>query len=308
MIAFIGGDALLNYMQGQFHHRMDVDRLVGGTSAGGDPNALATTLASSIPLFMALAFYFRHTVMRAFFLFTGLGMIPLIALTGSRAGVLALATVAIGGAALSRQKVLILFLAILVMTVGFFALPEQYQARYMRFAEVAENLDEASSGRWTIWFTGAKMAVERPVFGIGAGAFVWAYASGDYGSPQYLEPHNLFIQIAATTGFIGLAVWLTFLWFLISQMLDLRRSIISQTKSSWAGPFINGFLVAIASLLVSGMFGHNLYRYTWYVVAALIVVLFQIAKSQIISETDVPNQVEDEQGSNPALSKGELPA
>jgi len=273
MIAYIGADAFNEYLAGNFVRSMDMDRLVGSTSAGGDPNTLATTLSTAIPLFFALGFYSRNWLAKTAFFCLGLGIVPLVAITGSRGGVLALAAVALGGVWLTRYKLPLLIMVISLGIGGWFVLPKQYQDRYARFSEVTQDLDKASSGRWSIWQRGVKMFLQRPIIGVGAGAFVWANGSGDFGPPSSLHAHNVIIQTAATTGIIGLTVWLAFLILLFGQLRRLIAGISEHPEQRWIRLFANGFLVTLTSLLVVGMFGHNLYRYTWYIVAALVVAL-----------------------------------
>lgn len=273
MIAYIGADAFQGYLTGDYIHRMNMDRLTGSTSAGGDPNTLATTLLTAVPLFVVLGFYFRNWPVKMAFFFMGLGMVALVTITGSRGSIVALAGITFGGILLTQRKVLVLLIVISLGIGGWFLLPAQYQARYAGLLEISDDLDEASSGRWTIWQHGVEMFLRRPLFGVGAGAFVWANRSGDFGPPNSLQPHNLFIQIAATTGIIGLAVWLAFLASLLSRLRQLLISTSNIYEQYWIQLFAKGFLVTLVALLAAGMFGHTLYRYTWYVVAALVVAL-----------------------------------
>ncbi|MEE8577223.1 MAG: O-antigen ligase family protein [candidate division Zixibacteria bacterium] len=280
LIAYIGGDAYMNYLAGNFHHRMNIDRLIGTTSAGGDPNSLASTLSSAIPLFIALGLTFRNWLGKSAFFALGLCMIPLISITGSRAGILVLAALVIMGAWMTRYKLPAILMVIILGVGGWFALPEQYQNRYASFSEVSSNdLDMASSGRWSIWERGLKMYLLKPLTGVGAGTFRWANNSGDFGPPSSMESHNVFIQVAATTGTLGLVVWLTFLGFLVSRLRRLVKAVTQYPDQRWVRMMANGLVLSLISLVVAGMFGHNLYRYTWYVIAGLAVVLSNMVDS-----------------------------
>ena len=276
MIFYLGADAFKEYLAGNYHTRMGVDRLVGSTSAGGDPNTLAATLATSIPLFIAVAMYFRDILRRLAWIGGAFSMIPLVAITGSRSGVIALVTVIMVGISYARHRVALFALVIVIGIAGWSVLPQQYRERYERFGEVTENLNEASSGRWAIWQTGVQMVIERPFLGIGAGAFLWAHVSGDFGASRWLESHSLYIQLAAEMGVIGLAAWLIFIYLLISKLRYLSRRVRSEPELRWMRLFANAITAVIITLLISGFFGHNLYRYTWYVLAGLTVSLYNM--------------------------------
>jgi O-antigen ligase len=69
--------------------------------------------------------------------------------------------------------------------------------------------DVSERGRVDAWRTGMEMAKERPLTGVGAGAFVVAwptFAPGDVG-PARTE-HNTFVQLLAELGIPGLALFL----------------------------------------------------------------------------------------------------
>lgn len=287
MILYIGADAFKEYLAGNYHTRMNVDRLVGSTSAGGDPNTLAATLASSIPLFVAVAVYYKNLLKRTFWIFGALSMIPLVGITGSRSGIIALGAVIGVGLMYTRHRVAALLMAVVLLLGVWTMLPDQYKVRYETLGNVTENVDEVSSGRWHIWKTGLRMIAERPVLGIGAGAFLWAHSSGDFGASRWLESHNLYIQLAAEMGIFGFVAWFLFLYLFMSKLRFLGRAVKRDHRLRWMRLFTNSFMVVIITLLISGMFGHNLYRYTWYVLAGLTVALYNMLPGDVETDTAV---------------------
>src|SRR5260370_13999275 len=67
----------------------------------------------------------------------------------------------------------------------------------------------SARGRLDAWRTGWAIAADRPLTGVGAGAFMVAwpdYAPGDAG-PARTE-HNTFIQLVGELGFPGLLLFL----------------------------------------------------------------------------------------------------
>ncbi len=282
LIAYIGFDAFRSYMEGGFITRMGVDRMYGSTSAGGDPNTLAATLVATIPLLVASGFYFRQWLISSLLWLLALGMVYLVAITASRSGMLAFVGAIAGGIMYSRHKVIIVITS-LVLFVGLWSiLPGQYRQRYMTLEDM-DNINETSSGRVEIWEAGLRMIVDRPIIGVGAGAFAYAYGSGDFGPPRWMQPHNLYIQLFAEEGIIGFIVWFVFIYFLVKNLRTLGRSAQSRVDGLWVSIYCKSFIVSMIALFVSGLFGHNLYRYTWYMIAGLTFVLNRL----IMEKTNV---------------------
>jgi putative inorganic carbon (HCO3(-)) transporter len=280
MISYIAFDAYKSYLSGGFVTRMGVDRMLGTTSAGGDPNALAATLGAAVPLVAASAFYFRSWLLRIILWLLALSLSYLITITGSRSGMLAFLAVLAGGIILSRHKIVLTVSACVLVIAIWSVLPEQYRQRYLTLTDT-EDISTVSSGRWEIWGAGLRMIVERPVLGVGAGAFSAAAGSGKFGYSRYMQAHNLYIQLLATTGIIGFVVWFAFIFHLTKRLRWLIRRARDSADSNWVSLYAFGFLVAMLALFTSGFFGHNLYRYTWYMMAGLTVSMISIVKGRV---------------------------
>jgi len=279
LVSYIAFDALAGYLSGQFVHTMDVDRLTGTTSAGGDANTLATTLVTTTPMLIATALYYRHWLVRSFLALVTLTMTYLVIITASRGGLLAFFSVVFGGIGFARRKLALVVVVFLLSVAAWAVMPDQYRERYAAFAEVTEDINSASSGRWEIWGAGLRMIIARPLLGVGAGAFPWAYGSGDFGPPQMMSSHNVYIQVLATTGLVGFAAWVIFLYILMKTLNETARRARKLPDNQWYVLFRNSFFVILIALFVSGMFGHSLFRYTWYVVAALAASMANIMTS-----------------------------
>lgn len=291
LIIYIAFDALKNYMSGEFIHTMDVDRLTGSTSAGGDPNTLASTMAATIPLIVAMMFYFKRVLQKLAMLGLGFVMAALIVITASRGGLLSFMGTVFAAISYSKQKYLLTIGTVVLIFGAWTVLPDQYKARYERFEEVATDLNKGSSGRWEIWQAGMHMVAARPLLGIGAGAFAWAYRSGDFGPPQWMDPHNLYIQVFATTGIVGASVWITFLVFYIRTLRRLARETRGDPEYQWMSIFANGIFISLIALFVSGMFGHTFMRYTWYMMAGLAAAMNAMWETR--PQTDIIDERSD---------------
>jgi len=109
--------------------------------------------------------------------------------------------------------------------------------------------------------------------GVGAGAFAWANSSGDFGRPMFMQAHNLYIQILATTGLVGFFVWFIFIFNFSKNLRYLMNKVRGRPEHRWIRVYAVSFAICMISLFISGLFAHSLYRYTWYMMAGLTAVL-----------------------------------
>jgi probable O-glycosylation ligase (exosortase A-associated) len=277
LIVYMDLVALHGYYTGSAAFAQGIDRATGNTSAAGNANKLGTTLACTIPFFVLLTVQARRFWHR---ILAGAGTLLLLwgmVITGSRASMLGFLAAMTYFWWISGRRILLGTLGILALVGGFLAMPAQYQERYATVTK--STLDESSSARVATWLTGLEMIADRPLFGVGAGCFGAArgeaYSAG--GRRSYLESHSLYIQVVTELGIVGAIAFFGFVF----QFLRLNRRAADLVKgrgSSWGfeslllTALFAGFLV----LLLSGIFGHSLYRRTWYVYAALGLAIYRI--------------------------------
>ncbi len=218
MIAFL---SFRDYYGGGAIYRMGISRAIGRTSAGGDANTLAGTLATTVPLIVAAYRVYRHALVRI----ACIGLLGLLLLmivnTGSRSGLLTLLAVIATIVWFSRYRMITAVAAVVLMIAGWLVLPEQYKARYETIIDDNRDADAISSGRVHIWKNGIRMFVARPVLGVGSGAFRDANASGNYGPATDMQAHSLYIELFATMGLVGAIVWF---WWLGTMLRNLTRA------------------------------------------------------------------------------------
>ncbi|MBD3331984.1 hypothetical protein GF356_03965 [candidate division GN15 bacterium] len=280
LIGKVCWDAFTGYQSGAFIHTMGIDRMAGATSMGGDPNTLATTIAVSVPFVVATAFVFKQFYWRIPLYGLAGGMLMVLGITGSRGGFLAAIGVLIGGFAFSRNKAITAVVIIMLALVFWVTLPDQYRTRYLTLTDV-EDLNETSTGRWEIWKVGIQMFINRPLLGIGIGAFPTAHGIGAFGGGKWIQPHNMLVQLAAESGILGLTVWLGFFFrYMLRNIKKLRRIGLRDPSKRWAYTYATSFAVSIIALLVAGLFGHNLFRFNWYVIAGLSVAMLTIVERE----------------------------
>ncbi len=277
LIGYIALDSVRAYFTGSYIVRMGIERALGQTEAGGDPNHLAATMAATIPLLLLLAFYKPLRWLRHLSFAGALLLTVTMSLTGSRSGLLGF----FGGLLFVwwrvRHRLLVGLLGVAILGGGFVFLPQQYKTRYATIGQ--SQLDGSSRGRITAWEKGVRMILDRPLTGVGIDCFGTANALGysSEGQESYLEAHSLYVQVPAEVGLIG---GLAFFGFLF-EALRVNRKAVRELRSAGADwqfetTVLQGLSAGIFALLITGIFGHSFMRYTWYVYAALGTTIWRL--------------------------------
>lgn len=107
--------------------------------------------------------------------------------------------------------------------------------------------EKAGSGRAKLWKYGIIMFLERPILGYGAENLEAEYAK--YNIKQD-RPHNLIIQLATTSGFPGLMLYLSG----IALILIRGSKRLRENNSIYLAAYF-----AVIAYLISAMFGNSMY-------------------------------------------------
>ena len=194
------------------------DRLSGIFGAGN--LKLGLVLATLSPFALdAAARRFRAPGWLAMAMLLG----TVILLAGSRASWLVFALVLLGSGwrRFCRRRLLASMLAgVAVIAALAFALSPQFESRIERSLAVLSGdragLDEALSGRLSIWHAAVGMVADHPVNGVGVRGFREAYpryAGEDdfwlaHGQSGALHAHQIVLEVLSETGAIGLLLWI----------------------------------------------------------------------------------------------------
>lgn len=296
LVGWIGGGALYAYASGTYDAnalRNGFERAVGLTTSNGDPNTLGTTLVVSLPL-LVLVFSDPKKFNKLVALVTVLLSVTAVMLTGSRTSFANLCLLVMGFT-LNRKTVKFLPVVLALAVVTWMSVPEKYKERYTEILDVTsgKKKDESYESHRIAREIGFEMFKDYPLTGVGAGQF--AIAAGQEYWPGrvklWLNPHNLVVQLVAELGIIGTICWIAFMMLFLKTLFRLNRELKNDMSQH---PLIRNFpracLFAIAGLFIAGLFGHNLYRASWYQMAAMTAALDHILF-----------RVQIEKGEEPAL-------
>jgi hypothetical protein len=286
--------SLLDFARGNFHYRMGIVRLLGVDSTMNDPNSFAATLvyaAALIPAQWAAGSSWRW---RGFMVFYAMLIAGCVALTGSRSGFLALGLCAVLAILRSRWRYALGVAALVLAPLLWAALPPKLQNRFETIInpDVGPlNAKVSAEGRLEGFTLGVELWERNPLSGCGPGA--WRPAT-----KSLVEAHNLYGQVMGelgTPGVIALAVVIVLFW-------RTARAVGRAYKANgWEPDFIYHLgwclVSALLMLLVTGNFGHNLYRYTWLWYGAFGIVARHIVEQrQALAAEVLPEEEEEPEG------------
>ena len=285
--------SLREYLAGRHTYRMGIARMIGVDRTLGDPNSFGASIVFALPFVTAL---WRAGVGGRFGRYALASYAALsvlcILLTGSRSSLLGLAVWAV--LLMLRLKSRWLFLALVLVSApaAYLALPESLQTRFETIInpEVGpENARESGEGRIAGFFTGLELWARNPVSGVGPGAWRPATRSG-------IESHNLYGQLLGELGSLGAV---GFVAVLAGFWLNLRRiAAVRREHPDWANDLVFQVASAVGMgvllLLFMGMFGHNLFRFSWLWYGGFLIVARYCVEERV-AELEWAAEVEPEE-------------
>ena len=162
--------------------------------------------------------------------------------------------------------------ACIIGWVTFNILPDEQLARFYEMGE-----DKTSIQRMMYWEHGWDMMKEYPTFGVGYFNFIPyydVYYSYDLLFPEPELAHNIFIQVGADLGFVGLGVYLILIWLGFSIPRRAKKRLIAMgLEDDWRVQIARGLALGFLAFIIAGQFVSIVY-YPWmYIHLALSCVL-----------------------------------
>ncbi|HVR70441.1 MAG TPA: O-antigen ligase family protein [Vicinamibacteria bacterium] len=245
----------------------------------GDPNFFAQTLLILVPLAFLLAAEERRPLRRGAALMAGALATAATVLTYSRGGAVALACVLALCLLATRLRLRHAALCLAVLVALAAIVPAGFARRLETFAEFLPGQDEALrpdssfEQRRLLTQVAWDMFLDHPLLGVGAGNYTLHFdeyaqevgsVSREYeGLGEIHYPHNLYLEIAAETGLVGLAA---FTVVLLACFSALRRARAAARAAGDSGSVAlsRGFDIAVVGFLLSSLFLHGHHpRYLW---------------------------------------------
>ncbi len=242
-----------------------------------NPNILAVFLLLTLPLAPG-ALIGCQSIQAAILSFFSLsaGVLCLI-LTWSRGAWLGLiAAVTVFLLLHGKRSLSVLFLLPIPTVAAGLYLPHNL---LNRFSSIGQLTESSSQYRLYTWRGTLRMILAHP-FGIGCGedAFHLVYSlHAVSGTESVMHAHQLFLQIAAELGIVGLVC---FVWILF-RLLRRELFYLKRTKNASARAWSLGLFCALLGTLVMGLFDYVWYRYSlFWLFWGLCAVLMNVTQER----------------------------
>lgn len=282
---WLAGSTLFNYYTEPAYIRMGIQRAKGYTYTMGNPNAVAASLAFAIPFALLWIKDYRKLLVRLLLVCSIVLSVYTVIFTGSRSGMVTLIVLAFILAFRMKHKIPALMVTVGILLSIWTMMPEMYQKRFMTMFEPEEEqwgAEESARARWQGFAMGITMFLDRPFLGVGVGNFApaWYWKYTYKGTHAWSQSHNMPGQLIGELGGLGLIVFGLFFYLAVRQNRRISGFLHRLPRPP---PELIGFKainasigVAFILLMISGLFGHNLYRYNWYYFAAIGVAMESI--------------------------------
>ncbi|MEW6716754.1 MAG: O-antigen ligase family protein [Chloroflexota bacterium] len=311
---FLGTLSIIQYFTGTFENnywgfaQADMQHLAGQTKGYrvtgpiGDPNFYAQIMLVLIPLALDRLWNERKQSLRLIAIWAIVVCSLSVVLTYSRGGFVALAVVAALLLIYYRPKPMAWLITLLVVLVVIQFVPAVYTERIMSLSDFLP--DAASSeqpgatfrGRASELIVGWLMFRDSPLVGVGYNNYPVYYQ--EYSRRVGLDPriaersaHNLYIEIAAETGLLGLTVFGLIVWDSMQGVWLAWKKFKAAQMNDFAG-IVAAFGIGLAGYLVAGLFIHDAYpRYLWILIGIALaiqnVVKNELAVKSFVAENSV---------------------
>lgn len=243
-----------------------------------DANFWGRDLVLFVPLALALATAAGRRSQRLLAAGAAAAMVLGTYLTQSRGAFLALGVGVIVHLALGTPRQRRLLWAAPVMALVLAALPG-VGSRLESVTQVAQAAtgggDQSLVGRVAVLRLGLAMAADRPLLGVGTGNFTLAQPEYQRRDPTFtrrtLAPHNLYVQLAAESGLLGLLSWLAFFGSIVVLALSARhrRQGLPRGPSALPGALVAG----LAAWAFASVFLHLAEFHLLVIAVALVLLL-----------------------------------
>lgn len=260
----------------------------------GDPNFFAQILVIVVPLALVLAWKERTRWLRLAALGAAAATAAATVLTYSRGGALALGAVVLCSLFAARPSPRRLTLGVALLLAGLVLVPGDFARRLGTLRQLLPgqeqvlDLDSSFQNRLLQAQVAWNLFLDHPLLGAGAGNYAVHYYdyAAEVGStaPDYSEvggtryPHNLYLELASETGFLGLV---TFGAMLLLAWGYLRRAELAyfMAGDELHAALASALAIALLGFLLSSLFLHGHFqRYLW-VLLGLSTALAARAKS-----------------------------
>ena len=185
-----------------------------------------------------------------------------------------------------------LFAGLGVIVIAWVLLPSAYKERV--FSPSQYTGSRSVQSRLELQSAAARYFAENPLFGLGSGGFGTQFVHENNQSaalmryyvkyagwqPVFIGTHNMYLQIGADTGLVGLILFLAFIATMLRQ-LYLAENRLRLAGDLQGAALASAVFVSLIGFVFCAIFLHALTQKIWWMVAAaaIVVPMYQMSFS-----------------------------
>jgi O-antigen ligase len=282
------------YHNGRHVWRMEISRMIGVDQFASDPNTFSGSIALSIPFLWFLWKTEEKNSSTWFYLiYAGLALVCVI-LTGSRSGFIVITLGVILALIWNKGliKKMIYLLSAVILSIGLWQfIPAEKQNRLKTIWNPESgpaNAQESAEGRIEGLRAGLRMFSENPLTGVGAGGNNFMGYREAHLDGIHLQAHNLIGELLGEMGLLGTLLFLGQIIVVWRMSGTIRGPSFFGGGEGFPGSSHLGAACrqTLLLLLVSGFFGHNLYRINWLWVGGWAFLRFYLARENLFPKLE----------------------
>ncbi len=247
----------------------------------GDPNFFAQLMLVPGLLGLERLLHERKPILKALAGLSAILSLLTVIFTYSRGALVALVVALILYFVIypPRPAQLVLAAALGLVVLAF--IPPSYYGRALSLQNLLPTqhgfsniqVDAAIQGRASENLTALLMFEQHPVFGVGLRNFPILYQEytqslGLAPSSQTRSPHNLYLEVAAETGMVGLIAFMLIVVLAYRGLLQARRRYLLAGRLEYANT-VTGLAIALTGYMAAALFIHGAYPRFFYILIGL---------------------------------------
>ncbi|MEZ4731269.1 MAG: O-antigen ligase family protein [Caldilineaceae bacterium] len=147
-----------------------------------------------------------------------------------------------------------------------------------------EGTDGSTQNRVAQQFTALYMFLDHPLLGVGTGFYrvnyhYYASLVGMGVKSEERESHTLYLGLAAENGMLGLGCFLAFLYLILHNLVQVRRSSLADNPQ--LADLATSFFFAIIGYLGASIFLHLAFIRFFFLILGLAGAAYQISKTEV---------------------------
>ena len=202
---------------------------------------------------------------------------------------------------MARINPLRIFSGLAILVLAFSMLPNAYKERVLNPSQYTQSRSVIS--RLALQEAAVRYFAENPVVGLGQGGFGLDFiyernqtagvmkfmVEQQGGQAIFIGTHNMYLQLGADTGIVGLGIFLAFFYVLVKRLLRAEKEF-RQTGNIPAEKLASALIISLVGFVLCMVFLHALHQEIWWMIAAAAVALPMIDYSSVATDQDVQDE------------------